>query len=249
MSFKPEEEHSETREHTGEDAMEARQQQAVDMGASTIRTRDGTIHTLTIIGQIEGHQEAPAGAKTTKYEHVLPILTAVEESCDVDGLLILLNTMGGDIEAGLAIAEMIAGMRKPTVSLVLGGGHSIGVPLAVAAAFHSKLMQPAADAIAAAFTAIPFAPPTVPFYTNLTGEPLAEGTDMAQYCAKHCVSPVRFAQEFHNLYAAGFDTYIELGPKKVLTSFVKQTLKDVDMHTVTDPDSLEETVTCLKHTD
>ncbi len=123
------------------------------------------------------------------------------------------------------------------------------VPLAVAAAFHSKLMQPAADAIAAAFTAIPFAPPTVPFYTNLTGEPLAEGTDMAQYCAKHCVSPVRFAQELQNLHAAGFDTYIELGPKKVLTSFVKQTLKDVDMHTVTDPDSLEETVTCLKHTD
>ena len=114
-------------------AMGERQQQAVDMGSSTIRTRDGTIHTLTIIGQIEGHQEAPAGAKTTKYEHVLPILTAVEESCDVDGLLILLNTMGGDIEAGLAIAEMIAGMRKPTVSLVLGGGHSIGVPLAVAA--------------------------------------------------------------------------------------------------------------------
>lgn len=123
------------------------------------------------------------------------------------------------------------------------------VPLAVAAAFHSKLMQPAADAIAAAFTAIPFAPPTVPFYTNLTGEPLAEGTDMAQYCAKHCVSLVRFAQELQNLHAAGFDTYIELGPKKVLTAFVKQTLKDVGMHTVTDPDSLEETVTCLKHTD
>lgn len=114
-------------------AMSERQQQAVDMGSSTIRTRDGTIHTLTIVGQIEGHQEAPAGSKTTKYEHVLPLLTAVEESDEVDGLLILLNTMGGDIEAGLAIAELIAGMRKPTVSLVLGGGHSIGVPLAVAA--------------------------------------------------------------------------------------------------------------------
>ena len=88
---------------------------------------------LTIVGQIEGHQEAPQGAKTTKYEHVLPLLTAVEESDEVDGLLILLNTMGGDIEAGLAIAELIAGMRKPTVSLVLGGGHSIGVPLAVSA--------------------------------------------------------------------------------------------------------------------
>ena len=92
-----------------------------------------TEQTLTIIGQIEGHQEAPEGAKTTKYEHVLPLLTAVEESDEVDGLLILLNTMGGDIEAGLAIAEMIAGMSKPTVSLVLGGGHSIGVPLAVSA--------------------------------------------------------------------------------------------------------------------
>lgn len=110
-----------------------RQQQVVDMGSSTIHTKDGTIHTLTIVGQIEGHQEAPAGSKTTKYEHVLPLLTAVEESDEVDGLLILLNTMGGDIEAGLAIAELIAGMKKPTVSLVLGGGHSIGVPLAVAA--------------------------------------------------------------------------------------------------------------------
>ena len=110
---------------------EERQQQAVDMGSATIHTQDGTIHTLTIVGQIEGHQEAPQGAKTTKYEHVLPLLTAVEESDEVDGLLILLNTMGGDIEAGLAIAELISGMRKPTVSLVLGGGHSIGVPLAV----------------------------------------------------------------------------------------------------------------------
>ena len=110
-----------------------RQQQAVDMGSSTIKTRDGTIHTLTIVGQIEGHQEAPPGSKTTKYEHVLPLLTAVEESDEIDGLLVLLNTMGGDIEAGLAIAELISGMKKPTVSLVLGGGHSIGVPLAVAA--------------------------------------------------------------------------------------------------------------------
>ncbi|MDD6161011.1 MAG: ATP-dependent Clp protease proteolytic subunit, partial [Oscillospiraceae bacterium] len=113
--------------------MSRRQQQVVDMGSSTVATGDGTIHTLTIVGQIEGHQEAPDGTKTTKYEHVLPLLAAVEESREVDGLLILLNTMGGDIEAGLAIAEMIAGMRKPTVSLVLGGGHSIGVPLAVSA--------------------------------------------------------------------------------------------------------------------
>ena len=121
---------------TGNDDSEEqsdRQQQIVDMGSSTVKTEDGTIHTLTIVGPIEGHQEASSGAKTTKYEHVLPLLTAVEESGEVDGLLILLNTMGGDIEAGLAIAEMISGMSKPTVSLVLGGGHSIGVPLAVAA--------------------------------------------------------------------------------------------------------------------
>lgn len=109
------------------------QQQVVDMGSSTVQTGDGAIQVLTIVGQIEGHQEAPEGAKTTKYEHVLPLLAAVEESHETDGLLVLLNTMGGDIEAGLAIAEMIAGMSKPVVSLVLGGGHSIGVPLAVAA--------------------------------------------------------------------------------------------------------------------
>lgn len=103
------------------------------LGASVIRTDRGTIHTLTIIGQIEGHQLLPPTAKTTKYEHLLPLLALVEESDEVDGLLVLLNTVGGDIEAGLCIAEMIAGMTKPTVSLVLGGGHSIGVPLAVAA--------------------------------------------------------------------------------------------------------------------
>ena len=93
----------------------------------------GTIQCLTIVGQIEGHQLLPEDAKTTKYEHVLPLIAAVEESPEIKGLLMLLNTCGGDVEAGLAIAELIAGMRKPTVSLVLGGGHSIGVPLAVAA--------------------------------------------------------------------------------------------------------------------
>ena len=91
------------------------------------------IHCLTIIGQIEGHYELSSQTKTTKYEHLLPDLAAIEESGDIDGLLILINTVGGDIEAGLAIAELIAGMSKPTVSLILGGGHSIGVPLAVAA--------------------------------------------------------------------------------------------------------------------
>lgn len=97
------------------------------------QTRQGSIHCLSIIGQIEGHQILPEENKTTKYEHILPMLAAIEESEEVGGLLVLLNTVGGDVEAGLAIAEMIAGMNKPTVSLVLGGGHSIGVPLAVAA--------------------------------------------------------------------------------------------------------------------
>ena len=120
-------------QESGQGSMEHRQQQAVDMGSTTITTQNGTIHTLTIVGQVEGHQLLPSNSKSTKYEHVLPLLTAVEESEDIDGLLILLNTMGGDIEAGLAIAELIAGMRKPTVSLVLGGGHSIGVPLVVSA--------------------------------------------------------------------------------------------------------------------
>ena len=96
-------------------------------------SRGHVIHCLTIIGQIEGHYELSSQTKTTKYEHLLPDLAAIEESSEIDGLLILINTVGGDIEAGLAIAELIAGMSKPTVSLVLGGGHSIGVPLAVAA--------------------------------------------------------------------------------------------------------------------
>ena len=95
--------------------------------------RQGGVHCLTIVGQIEGHQLLPEDAKATKYEHILPLLAAMEESPEIRGVLILLNTMGGDVEAGLAIAEMIAGMKTPTVSLVLGGGHSIGVPLAVAA--------------------------------------------------------------------------------------------------------------------
>jgi len=108
-------------------------EQITDMGSSTVKTPKGNIHCLTIVGQIEGHQLLPENNKTTKYEHVLPQLAAIEESDEIDALLILLNTVGGDIEAGLAIAEMIVGMKKPTASLVLGGGHSIGVPLAVAA--------------------------------------------------------------------------------------------------------------------
>lgn len=106
-------------------------EQIIELGSDVTNGKDGKIYTLTIIGQVEGHQVLPENCKTTKYEHVLPLLAGIEESDDIDGLLLLLNTVGGDIEAGLAIAEMIAGMKKPTVSLVLGGGHSIGIPLAV----------------------------------------------------------------------------------------------------------------------
>ncbi len=91
------------------------------------------LHCISIVGQIEGHQVLPSQNKTTKYEHILPQLVAIEEADEIEGLIILLNTVGGDVEAGLAIAELVAGMKKPTVSLVLGGGHSIGVPLAVSA--------------------------------------------------------------------------------------------------------------------
>lgn len=103
-----------------------------DLGSVETKNPRGNIHCLSIIGQVEGHTLLPPQNKTTKYEHVLPQLIAVEENSEIDGLMVLLNTVGGDVEAGLAIAEMIAGMSKPTVSLVLGGGHSIGVPLAVA---------------------------------------------------------------------------------------------------------------------
>ena len=103
----------------------------VELGADSTKSSKGNIYTLTIIGQVEGHQVLPENVKTTKYEHILPLLAGIEESEEYDGVLLLLNTVGGDIEAGLAIAEMVAGMKKPTVSLVLGGGHSIGIPLAV----------------------------------------------------------------------------------------------------------------------
>ena len=116
-----------------EEEEDSRVRQIVDLGSSVVTNDHGTVHCLTVIGQIEGHGQAPSGTKTTKYEHVLPLLASIEESQEVDGLLVLLHTMGGDVEAGLAIAELIASMSKPTASLVLGGSHSIGVPLAVAA--------------------------------------------------------------------------------------------------------------------
>ena len=108
-------------------------QPIVELGSSLIRSGRGTVYVLTIVGQIEGHQLLPPDTKTTKYEHLLPLLAEVEGSDRVGGLLVLLNNGGGDVEAGLAIAEVIASMSKPTVSLVLGGSHSIGVPLAVSA--------------------------------------------------------------------------------------------------------------------
>ena len=123
----------EAEELTKEETEDGRLHQIADSGS--VITGDGShvIHCLTIIGQIEGHNVLPSQNKTTKYEHVIPQLVAIEEDPRIDGLLIILNTVGGDVEAGLALAELMAGMKKPTVSLVLGGGHSIGVPLAVAA--------------------------------------------------------------------------------------------------------------------
>ena len=114
-----------------EEQKDLQKERVEEFGAGLTKSDKGSIYTLTIIGQIEGHQVAPDSVKTTKYEHVLPLLATIEESDEIDGLLLLLNTVGGDIEAGLAISELIAGMKKPTVSLVLGGGHSIGIPLAV----------------------------------------------------------------------------------------------------------------------
>lgn len=104
-----------------------------ESGGITTEGKGDRIHCMSIIGQIEGHYALPEGQKATKYEHIVPLLVSIEQSEDIDGLLVILNTMGGDVEAGLAIAELIASMKKPTVSLVLGGGHSIGVPLAVSA--------------------------------------------------------------------------------------------------------------------
>jgi len=106
-----------------------------NLGSVTISNKDKKIFCLTIIGEIEGHMVLPEQTKTTKYEHIIPLLVSVEEDKSIDGLLIILNTVGGDVEAGLAISELISGMTKPTVSLVIGGGHSIGVPLAVCAKY------------------------------------------------------------------------------------------------------------------
>ena len=123
----------EEQERTEQSPEDPGTQQILEFGSSLIHSKRGAVHVLTIVGQIEGHQVLPPSSKSTKYEHVMPLLALVEESDEVDGLLVLLNTVGGDIEAGLGIAELIASMSKPTVSLVLGGGHSIGVTMAVSA--------------------------------------------------------------------------------------------------------------------
>lgn len=122
--------HSDSPEKTGK-STPVPVQPIIDMGSTVVKNARGTVLCLTVVGQVEGHTLLPDNVKATKYEHVLPLLAASEQTEDIDGLLLLLNTVGGDIEAGLAIAELAAGMTKPTVTLVLGGGHSIGVPLAV----------------------------------------------------------------------------------------------------------------------
>ena len=125
-----------TEEYSASTSQNGSQQTEIEKtGSVTPSNGKYTIHCLTIIGQIEGHYILPAQNKTTKYEHVIPQLVAIEEDPAIQGLLIVLNTVGGDVEAGLAIAELIAGMEKPTVSIVLGGGQSIGVPLAVSAKY------------------------------------------------------------------------------------------------------------------
>jgi ATP-dependent protease ClpP protease subunit len=116
-----------------------------EIGQSNIPELKSNIYCLSIIGQIEGHAVLPPQSKATKYEHIIPLLVAIEESKDIEGVLIILNTVGGDVEAGLAIAEMINSLSKPTVSLVIGGGHSIGVPLATSANY--SFISPSATMI------------------------------------------------------------------------------------------------------
>lgn len=119
--------------NSGTEKQTSATEQIKEFGSAVAFDGKHRIYCLTVIGEIEGHSALPEQSKTTKYEHVIPQLVAIEESREIDGLLVVLNTVGGDVEAGLAIAELISGMRKPTVSYVLGGGHSIGVPLAVSA--------------------------------------------------------------------------------------------------------------------
>lgn len=131
-AVKNEAEEEQSEEET-ENKISEQTEQIIETGSVTVKRAKHVIHCLTIVGQIEGHYILPPQNKTTKYEHVIPQLVAIEQDPEIEGLMIILNTVGGDVEAGLAIAELISGMKKPTVSLVLGGGHSIGVPLACSA--------------------------------------------------------------------------------------------------------------------
>ena len=135
------------------DAGRLEKEEIEDLGTVTLARGEHVIHCLTVIGQIEGHSEAPQGQKTTKYEHVIPQLVAAQEDPRIEGLLVLLNTVGGDVEAGLALAELIASVSKPSATLVLGGGHSIGIPLAVSA--RRSFIVPTATAIIAPGAAFP----------------------------------------------------------------------------------------------
>lgn len=120
---------------SGEDALQKQKEQEMIAESGSVAATRGwyAIHCLTVVGTIEGHTLSPDNQKTTKYEHVIPQLVDIEEDPDIEGLLVILNTVGGDVEAGLALAELIAGLTKPSATLVLGGGHSIGIPLAVSA--------------------------------------------------------------------------------------------------------------------
>jgi len=174
-------------EQESETSGDSLSQNILDFGSALTRTPHGTVYCLTIIGQIEGHSAAASGAKTTKYEHVLPLLAKLEESDEVDGVLFLLNTVGGDVEAGLAIAELIAGMTKPTVSIVLGGSHSIGVPLAVAAR-HSFAVPSAAMTIHPVRTSgtVIAAPQTFSYFQRLQDRIVAFVSDHSH------ISPEKF---------------------------------------------------------
>jgi len=130
------------RNSDSENSIEKKREAIIESGNATVEGKQGTFYCLSIIGQIEGHYALEQNQKTTKYDHVLPLLVALEEDEEIDGIIILMNTLGGDVEAGLAIAEMISSMKKPTASIVLGGGHSIGVPLAVSAK-HSFIVPSA----------------------------------------------------------------------------------------------------------
>ncbi len=136
------EKNRENEKKLAEETRQLRLENIADSATSVAENSHERFQCISVIGQIEGHYLLPEGQKATKYEQIIPLLVSIEESEEIDGLLIILNTMGGDVEAGLALAEMIASMRKPTVSLVLGGGHSIGVPLATAA--RRSLIVPSA---------------------------------------------------------------------------------------------------------